>query len=263
MSHRNAPLHLCKINLSISLFKAASSSLPVILEIGAAIYPVALCILLPSKWPWDFSRTSFFFLASSVPSIFLLPQFRQASHLSLPCQLCPLTPLLLISFFCLHWITEEAHIWSTICSWLCLILTCHRSHSELSKMLSFYACGLCQKLFSSISLPSMSNADFSKLFILYLSIADKPEKVMAPHSSTLAWKILWTEEPVGCSPQGRWWSDMTERLHFHFSLSCIGEGNGNPLQCSCLENPRNGGAWWAAVYGVAQSRTRLKRLSNR
>ena len=55
---------------------------------------------------------------------------------------------------------------------------------------------------------------------------------------------------------------MTERLHFHFSLSCIGEGNGKPLQCSCLENPRDGGAWWAAVCGVAQSRTRLKRLSS-
>ena len=55
---------------------------------------------------------------------------------------------------------------------------------------------------------------------------------------------------------------MTERLHFHFSLSCIGEGNGNPLQCSCLEKPRDGGAWWAAVYGVAQSRTRLKQLSS-
>ena len=55
---------------------------------------------------------------------------------------------------------------------------------------------------------------------------------------------------------------MTERLHFHFSLSCIGEGNGNPLQCSCLENPRDGGAWWAAVYGVAQSQTRLKWLSS-
>ena len=54
---------------------------------------------------------------------------------------------------------------------------------------------------------------------------------------------------------------MAEQLHFHFSLSYIGEGNGNPLQCSCLENPRDGGAWWAAVYGVAQSRTRLKRLS--
>ena len=70
---------------------------------------------------------------------------------------------------------------------------------------------------------------------------------------------------------GAWWaavhgvaeeSDTTERLHFHFSLSCIGEGNGNPLQCSCLENPRDGGACWAAVSGVAQSRSRLKRLSN-
>ena len=67
---------------------------------------------------------------------------------------------------------------------------------------------------------------------------------------------------VGCSPWGHQESDTTKRLHFHFSLSCIGEGNGNPLQCSCLENPRDGGVWWAAVYGVAQSRTRLKRLSS-
>ena len=67
---------------------------------------------------------------------------------------------------------------------------------------------------------------------------------------------------VGCSPRGREESDTTERLHFHFSLSCTGEGNGNPLQCSCLENPRAGGAWWAAVYGVTQSRTRLKWLSS-
>ena len=67
---------------------------------------------------------------------------------------------------------------------------------------------------------------------------------------------------VGCSPWGRKESDMTERLHFHFSLSCTGERNGNPLQCSCLENPRDREAWWAAVYGVAQSRTRLKRLSS-
>ena len=67
---------------------------------------------------------------------------------------------------------------------------------------------------------------------------------------------------VGCSPWGREELDMTERLHFDFSLSCIGEGNGNPLQCSCLENPRDGGAWWAAVYGVAQSQTRLKQLSS-
>ena len=67
---------------------------------------------------------------------------------------------------------------------------------------------------------------------------------------------------VGCSPWGHEGSDMTERLYFHFSLSCIGEGHGNLLQCSCLENPRDRGAWWAAVYGVAQSRTQLKRLSS-
>ena len=67
---------------------------------------------------------------------------------------------------------------------------------------------------------------------------------------------------MGCSPWGRYESDTTERLHFDFSLSCIGEGDGNPFQCSCLENPRDGGAWWAAVYGVTQSRTRLKRLSS-
>ena len=67
---------------------------------------------------------------------------------------------------------------------------------------------------------------------------------------------------VGCSPWGGKQSDTTERLQFHFSLSCFGEGNGNPLQCSCLENPRDGGAWCAAVYGVAQSRTQLKRLSS-
>ena len=67
---------------------------------------------------------------------------------------------------------------------------------------------------------------------------------------------------VGCSPWGHKESDTTKWLHFHFSLSCIGEGNGNPLQCSCLENPRDGGAWWAAIYGVAQSWTWLKWLSS-
>ena len=67
---------------------------------------------------------------------------------------------------------------------------------------------------------------------------------------------------MGCSPCGRWESDTTEQLHFHFSLLCIGEGNGNPLQYSCLENPRDGGTCWAAIYGVAQSQTRLKRLSS-
>ena len=89
-----------------------------------------------------------------------------------------------------------------------------------------------------------------------------------------SWRRQWHPTPVllpgkshrqrslvGCSPWGRWGSDTTERLHFRFSLSCIGEGNDNPLQCSCLENLRDGGAWRAAVYGVTQSRRRLKWLS--
>ena len=67
---------------------------------------------------------------------------------------------------------------------------------------------------------------------------------------------------MGCSPWGREETDTTERLHFHFPLSCIGEGNGTPLQRSCLESPRDRGAWWAAVYGVAQSRTGLEQLSS-
>ena len=77
---------------------------------------------------------------------------------------------------------------------------------------------------------------------------------MAPHSSTLAWKVPWTEEPGGLQSMGSVRVGTTERT----SLSCFGEGTGNPLQCSCLENPRDGGAWWAAVSGVAQGRTRLK-----
>ena len=85
---------------------------------------------------------------------------------------------------------------------------------------------------------------------------------MAPTPVLLPGKSHGRRSLVGCSPWGREESDMTERLHFHFSLSCIGEGNGNPLQCSCLENPRDGGAWWAAVYGVAQSRTWLKWFSS-
>ena len=83
-----------------------------------------------------------------------------------------------------------------------------------------------------------------------------PTPVLLPGKSH-GWRSL-----VGCSPWGREESETTERLHFHFSLSCIGEGNGNPLQCSCLENPRDGGAWWGAVYGVTQSQTWLKWLSS-
>ena len=85
---------------------------------------------------------------------------------------------------------------------------------------------------------------------------------MTPHSSTLAWKIPRMEEPGKLQSWGHKESDTTEPLQFYFSLSCIGEGNGNPLHSSCLENPRDRGAWWAAVYGVTQSRTRLKQLSS-
>ena len=93
--------------------------------------------------------------------------------------------------------------------------------------------------------------------------------------SNISWRRQWHPTPVfwpgkshgqrslvGCLPWGCKESDTTKWLHFHFSLSCIAEGNGNPLQCSCLENPRDRGAWWAAVYGDAQSRTRLKQLSS-
>ena len=83
-----------------------------------------------------------------------------------------------------------------------------------------------------------------------------PTPVLLPGKSH-GWRSL-----EGCRPWDRWGSDTTEWLHFHFSLSCIGEGNGNPLQCSCLENLRDRGAWWVAIYGVAQSWTRLKWLSS-
>ena len=88
------------------------------------------------------------------------------------------------------------------------------------------------------------------------------EKAMAPHSSTLAWRIPWTEEPGGLQSMrslrvGHDWATSLSLFTFmHWRR------NGNPLQGSCLENPRDGGAWWAAVYGVAQSRTRLKRRSS-
>ena len=104
--------------------------------------------------------------------------------------------------------------------------------------------------------------DFNLIIRCYLLYLNRTrswelEKARAPHSSTLAWKIPWMEEP---GKSGTWLSDFT--FNFHFPLSCIGEGNGNPVQCSCLEDPRDGGAWWAAVSGVAQSRTGLKWLSS-
>ena len=101
------------------------------------------------------------------------------------------------------------------------------------------------------------------IFSFYHSFVTVSKKAMATHSSTLIWKISWMEVPGRPQSIGLLRvTDVTEQLHFHFSLSCIGEGNGNPLQCSCLENPRDGGSWWAAVSGVAQRRIRLKRLSS-
>ena len=97
---------------------------------------------------------------------------------------------------------------------------------------------------------------FENHWLVYRRRKWQPTPVLLPGKSH-GWRSL-----VGCSPWGCYESDTTERLNFPFSLLCIGEGNGNPLQCSCLENPKDGGAWWAAVYGVAQSRTQLKPLGS-
>ena len=138
---------------------------------------------------------------------------------------------------------------------------------------------------NSLILNSLKSCSMQCLYIFSL-FWKKYDKIVCWSYSTLItfilfyykiyfWRRQWQPTPVllpgkshgrrslvGCSPWGPEESDMTEQLHFHFSLSCTGEGNGNPLQCSCLKNPRDGGAWWAAVYGVAQNRTWLKRLSS-
>ena len=103
---------------------------------------------------------------------------------------------------------------------------------------------------------SLEHYKYTSQNLPFRAVQWHPTPVLLPGKSH-GWRSL-----VGCSPWGREESDTTEQLHFHFhfSLSCIGEGNGKPLQCSCLENPRDGGAWWVAVYGIAQSQTRLKRL---
>ena len=116
--------------------------------------------------------------------------------------------------------------------------------------------GTCSLREKAIQLSRRFVNSFSLLFFNFTYIQWHPTPVLLPGKSHGPRSL------VSCSPWGRYELDMTERLHFDFSLPCIGEGNGNPLQCSCLENPRDGGAWWATVYGVAQSRTRLLRLSS-
>ena len=106
-----------------------------------------------------------------------------------------------------------------------------------------------QGLLFSTSLPA---------FVICCHLDNSQRRQWHPTPVLLPGKSHGRKSLVGCSLWGHSESDTTERLHFHFSLSCIGEGNGNPLQCSCLENTRGGGAWWAAVYGVAQSRTQLE-----
>ena len=133
----------------------------------------------------------------------------------------------------------------------------HKSHrSDVMRLSCHNVIWLCQRA----TMRMMRPRSVGKLFMsIYGSLRRRQWQatpVLLPRKS-YGWRSL-----VGCSPWGRYKSDATERLHFHFSLSHNGEGNGNPLQCSCLENPRDGRAWWAAIYGVAQSRTRLKRLSS-
>ena len=128
------------------------------------------------------------------------------------------------------------------------------------------------KSFYHLSLISQfgSNQGFPNSWILLCVMGEKLTQTLPPRkhiiwgvpTSSLPGKSHGRRSLVGYSPWSRKESDTTEQLHFPFSFSCIGEGNGNPLQCSCLENPRDGGAWWAAIYGVAQSRTRLKRFSS-
>ena len=129
-------------------------------------------------------------------------------------------------------------------------------------------CGLTSTLDPQSSLHSLfaiwwvGLRSISLLFLYNIHQASFRRRQWHPTPVLLPGKSHGQRSLVGGSPWGRTELDTTERLHFNFSLSCIGEGYGNPLQCSCLENPRDGKAWWAAVYGVAQSRTRPKWLSS-
>ena len=125
-------------------------------------------------------------------------------------------------------------------------------------MITYSVCLFLSDLFHQAYYPpdSVMLLQMAKLCsFLWLSSIPLQKRQWQPTPVLLSGKSHGPRGLAGCSPCGRSESDTTERLHFHFSLSCIGEGNGNPLQCSCLETPRDGGAWWAAVYGVTQSWT--------
>ena len=177
---------------------------------------------------------------------------------------------------------------ATVPSWVCMVtartvwfsfhLGCHRSaasHSALNVSpltQTFAPCG--DQTPSSVPPPAWGRSSPTNIPVYLPSSFVLPSFVWV--YIFFSWRRQWHPTPVllpgkshgrrsleGCSLWGHWGLDTTEQLHFHFSLSCIGEGNGNPLQCSCLENPRDGRAWWAAVYGVTQSWTRLKWLRTR
>ena len=157
-----------------------------------------------------------------------------------------------------HWdgLTPTTHVRSNLCNRY--LYTQTHTQNIVIIFVSIYVYTWASLMAQTVkNLPAMWET-----WVWSLGLEDPLAKAMVTHSIPLAWKIPWTRSLVGCSPWGHEESDMTEQLHFHFSLSCIGEGYGNPLQCSCLENPRDRGAWWAAVYGVAQSQTRFKWLSS-
>ena len=144
---------------------------------------------------------------------------------------------------------------SLVCSVIPLILSCESSSSRCPN--GFKCLTHTHTILIGLVLSLMEEEKEKTRALIHLQRRQwQPTPVLSPG------KYHGRRSLVDCSPWGRQESDRTERLHFHFSLSCTGEGNGNPFQCSCLENPRDGRAWWAAVYGVAQSWTRLKRLSS-
>ena len=169
------------------------------------------------------------------------------------------------------------------CSWQVLICSWH-SHFPKSTRHNFIiqSITIYDPLFVSVTFGALLSAGWLLGFChgsagneLVCKLRRHKRLWYNPWVKMIPWRRKWQPTPVSfpgkshrqrrlvsCSPWGHKELGTTEWLHFHFSLSCVGEGNGNPLQCSCLENPRDVGAWWAAIYGVAQSRTRLKQLSS-